>query len=72
MKKHRSSPAVENQPRRHFPRLSLILLGGFLLLMTLWLGGRPVMRWWRSWQARELLTSARFQMEKEEWGEAAR
>ena len=72
MKKHRSSSAAENQPRRHFPRLSLILLGGFLLLMTLWLGGRPVMRWWRYWQARELLTSARLLMEKEEWGEAAR
>lgn len=72
MKKCRSSASAERRPRPRSSWMSLILMSGFLLSAAIWLGGRPALRWWRSRQAGEFLAAARSQMEREEWGEAAR
>lgn len=69
---HKSGPFPPPSPRSSFPWVSCVLLGGFLLTITLWLGGRPAMRWWHSKQAGEFLTAARAEMERNEWSEAAR
>jgi hypothetical protein len=72
MKQSRSSPLAEHKPRPASSWVSWVLLGGFLLMITLWLGGRPALRWWHSQQAGGFLTAARAEMENEKWGEAAR